>query len=61
MTLAALTMETVNSPNAQQSACSDTRSSAPLVELLSRPGSYPERTSGVSLVETHISWVFLTD
>ena len=32
-----------------------------IVEMLMRPGSYPERPQGVSLVETHISWVFLTD
>jgi uncharacterized protein len=32
-----------------------------LVEALSDPGAYPEPTAAVSLVQTHISWVFLTD
>ena len=31
------------------------------VELLAQPASYPERTSGVEMVETHMSCVFLTD
>ena len=33
----------------------------PLVEWLLRPEAYAERPAGVTLVETHISWVFLTD
>jgi len=32
-----------------------------LVAALLDPGAYPEATSAVSLVQTHISWVFLTD
>jgi aminoglycoside phosphotransferase family enzyme len=32
-----------------------------LIEFLKDPSSYPERPSGVELIETHISWVFLTD
>jgi aminoglycoside phosphotransferase family enzyme/predicted kinase len=32
-----------------------------LVDLLLRPTVYPDRPSRVELVETHISWVFLTD
>jgi aminoglycoside phosphotransferase family enzyme/predicted kinase len=32
-----------------------------LVDLLLRPAVYPERPGRVELVETHISWVFLTD
>jgi aminoglycoside phosphotransferase family enzyme len=32
-----------------------------LVAALMEPAAYPEPTSGVALVTTHISWVFLTD
>jgi hypothetical protein len=32
-----------------------------LVAALLDPAAYPEPTSGVELVQTHISWVFLTD
>ena len=32
-----------------------------LVAALLSPAAYPEPTSGVELVQTHISWVFLTD
>ena len=32
-----------------------------LVESLRQPEIYPEHTASVSLVETHLSWVFLTD
>jgi len=31
----------------------------PLIEALLKPGAYPHPVSGVSLVETHISWVLL--
>ncbi len=31
------------------------------VAFLSRPGSYPEPTARVDTIETHMSWVFLTD
>ena len=31
------------------------------VQFLSRPDSYPEHPSGVEAIETHYSWVFLTD
>jgi len=31
------------------------------VAFLSRPRAYPEPTHGVEIVETHMSWVFLTD
>ena len=32
-----------------------------LLDLLARPETYPEPTRAVQLIETHISWVFLTD
>lgn len=32
----------------------------PLVQRLLEPGAYPHPTAGIRLVETHISWVFLT-
>ena len=32
-----------------------------LVKALSQPDAYPERSTSVSLRQTHISWVFLTD
>jgi hypothetical protein len=32
-----------------------------LIEFLSDPASYPDPTSAVSLVQTHISWVFIGD
>lgn len=32
----------------------------PLVRHLLEPAAYPHRTDGIRLVETHISWVFLT-
>jgi len=32
-----------------------------LVARLQEPIAYPEPTSGVELVQTHISWIFLTD
>jgi aminoglycoside phosphotransferase family enzyme/predicted kinase len=32
-----------------------------LVQWLLRPQTYPESTASVAVVETHISWVFLTD
>ena len=32
-----------------------------LIEFLQDPGSYPEKPSGVTLVQTHISWVFIGD
>lgn len=31
------------------------------VAFLSRPGSYPEPTGRVETIETHMSWLFLTD
>lgn len=31
------------------------------VAFLCRPDSYPEPTSGVEAIETHMSWLFLTD
>lgn len=31
------------------------------VAFLSRPGSYPEATARVQAIETHMSWVFLTE
>ena len=34
--------------------------SAELVEWLSRPEHHPDRPSSVEVIETHISWVFLT-
>ena len=32
-----------------------------LVAALMEPAAYPEPTRGVALIQTHISWVFLTD
>ncbi len=32
-----------------------------LVAALLEPGAYPEITASVTLIQTHISWVFLTD
>jgi hypothetical protein len=32
-----------------------------LIEALLDPAAYPEPTAAVSLIQTHISWVFLTD
>lgn len=32
-----------------------------IVAFLQRPDVYPEKTSSVELIETHISWIFLTD
>lgn len=39
------------------------RSVAPktLLEFMLHPGSYPEKPAAVSLVQTHISWVFIGD
>ena len=31
-----------------------------VVGLMSNPSSYPDHPSSVEVVETHISWVFLT-
>src|SRR5271157_4669760 len=31
------------------------------LDFLRRPDSYPEPTSAVEAIETHMSWVFLTD
>lgn len=32
-----------------------------VLKSLLKPDSYPEPTSGVELVQTHVSWIFLTD
>ncbi len=32
-----------------------------LIEALSRPEAYPHPTGAIKVVETHISWIFLTD
>lgn len=32
-----------------------------LIEALSRPEAYPHPTGSIEVVETHISWIFLTD
>lgn len=32
-----------------------------LIEFLSDPSSYPEKPTAISLVQTHISWVFIGD
>lgn len=34
---------------------------ADAVAFLSRPGTYPGGTEGVTIVQTHVSWIFLTD
>ncbi|HWB08060.1 MAG TPA: AAA family ATPase [Pirellulales bacterium] len=41
--------------------CAEEPLSRALVDLLLHPSAYPDRPSRVELVETHISWVFLTD
>lgn len=33
----------------------------PKVEALKRPDAYPERAARIEAIETHMSWVFLTD
>lgn len=35
--------------------------SGEIVQLLSAPSTYPDNPSSVEMIETHISWVFLTD
>ncbi|HQU46254.1 MAG TPA: hypothetical protein PK867_25800, partial [Pirellulales bacterium] len=35
--------------------------SAAAVDMLKQPSAYPDRPRQVSLIETHISWVFVTD
>ncbi|MEO8496465.1 MAG: AAA family ATPase, partial [Planctomycetota bacterium] len=37
------------------------KESSRVVALLQRPEFYPEKTRSVELIETHISWIFLTD
>ena len=32
-----------------------------IVEFMSRPAAYPDRATEVEIIETHISWVFLSD
>ena len=32
-----------------------------LIAALMEPAAYPDPTRGVALIQTHISWVFLTD
>ncbi|HEX7375670.1 MAG TPA: AAA family ATPase [Pirellulales bacterium] len=44
-----------------KSPCQIDAISAATVELLKQSAAYPDRPKTVSLVETHISWVFLTD
>lgn len=44
-------------PTRQESAPSEIEK----VGFLSLPGSYPEGTGAVSIIETHHAWVFLTD
>ena len=31
------------------------------IDFLSHPSNYPDKTTAVELIETHMSWVFLTD
>lgn len=45
----------------RRSATAKSQPYAALVALLERPETYPDRTSRVSLIETHISSVFITD
>lgn len=61
--MSATILDTSATPSAEQPSPApeiDARSSA-LVELLKQPRAYPERATQVSLIETHISWVFMTD
>ena len=55
---AVMTVGCVISPPADQMSLS---TSADAVALLSRPGTYPDRPPAVECIETHISWVFLTE
>ena len=32
-----------------------------IVDLLQNPETYPNHTSHIETIETHVSWVFLTD
>ena len=46
------------------SSCStntESETSSRVVALLRRPDAYAERTRSVEVIETHISWIFLTD
>lgn len=52
-------MNTIRSPDSSPSA-QDAELAAKL-DLLRRPGTYPEAPTQVDAVETHMSWVFLTD
>ena len=37
------------------------QSTEDIVDFLRRPAIYPDRTDDVHVIETHISWIFLTD
>ena len=50
--------ESIQIPNTRMSTQPDI---AAKVEFLNQPGSYPFATTSVEVVETHMSWVFLTD
>jgi uncharacterized protein len=42
-------------------AGAESREAREVVQFLSDPSSYPERTASVTVVETHMAYVFLTD
>lgn len=50
--------ETARQP---RSAPASDKQSEALVELLKQPAAYPDRPASVTLIETHLSWVFVAD
>ncbi|MGH7134164.1 MAG: hypothetical protein ACREHD_00400, partial [Pirellulales bacterium] len=61
MTRTVLEVDAATKTAAQTSATTALPESRALVELLLSPTTYGERNSRVLPLETHISWVFLTD
>lgn len=57
----ALRKSLVPSAAPEPRAAAEESLSRALVDLLLRPTVYPDRPTKVELIETHISWVFLTD
>lgn len=60
MSPTALTRHATDRTKAEPPAVAPVTSTT-LIELLEQPAAYPDRPSRVLLVETHISWVFITD
>ncbi|MGB6045782.1 MAG: AAA family ATPase [Pirellulales bacterium] len=53
--------DTAHQDTAHKDAALQSTMENPAVDLLLDPRNYSERTAKVELVETHISWIFLTD